>query len=98
MKGKTLKVPQGYQGVIAQNAGTEKKAVKSTQTPQSAEDQDDVDQEEEATGVLEEIGSFDEVIVWGHDSIAGNDDAFVKGMAEWISFSEAVRFHVEIEC
>ncbi|KAK4693249.1 ribonuclease H2 subunit C, partial [Lecanoromycetidae sp. Uapishka_2] len=53
-------------------------------------DGEEDDEEGEETGVLQEIGSFDEIILWGHESMAGNDDPFVKGMGEWTSFAEAM--------
>lgn len=55
------------------------------------------DEEEEGEGVqtvgtLEEVGEFEEVIVWDHEAIRSGEDAFVKGMEEWIRFAEVVSF------
>ena len=46
--------------------------------------------------VLNVIGSFDEVVLWGHDSAPPEDDAFVKGVGKWIHFAEAVRLPIAI--
>lgn len=51
------------------------------------------DEEEEApepVKLLEEVSRFDDIVVWGHDRVPGSDDPFVKGIEEWISFSEAI--------
>ena len=46
--------------------------------------------EEEEVKVLEEVASFEELIVWGHEAMPEDDDTFVKGMEEWVRFAEAV--------
>ena len=53
---------------------------------------EDVDQEEEEepVRVLEEIGTFEEMVVWGHESLPGEDDIFVKGVGEWLRFAEGI--------
>ena len=89
LKGKESKVPVGYRGVIVKDAGKEQKPAKESRP--DPQEEDDLDgEEDEEVGVLQELGSFDKVMLWGHESIAENEDAFVKGMGEWISFSEAV--------
>ncbi|WPH04532.1 ribonuclease H1 small subunit [Acrodontium crateriforme] len=35
-------------------------------------------------------GTFDEVMVWGHEAIADEDDAFVRGVTEWMGFAQAM--------
>ena len=51
---------------------------------------DDEDEEAEPTKVLEEIGTFDEMIVWGHEQVPEDDYTFVRGVEEWIGFAEAM--------
>lgn len=46
----------------------------------------------QTVGTLEEVAEFEEVIVWDHEAIRSGDDAFVKGMEEWIRFAEVVSF------
>lgn len=51
----------------------------------------DVGSEEEVdVKIMEEKASFDEIVIWGHESVPEDDDAFVKGVQEWIGFAEAV--------
>ena len=54
------------------------------------EDEDELREEEEQVKVVEEIGTFDEIIVWGHEQVPAGDDLFVRGMEEWIGFAEAM--------
>jgi len=45
---------------------------------------------DEEMKLLEEVGDYDQVVVWGHETIAEDDDVFVKGVNEWTSFAESV--------
>ena len=51
--------------------------------------EDDADGQEPVK-VLEENGTFEEILVWGHDLPPPADDPFVKGVEEWIAFATAV--------
>ena len=42
------------------------------------------------TKILQEVGTFGNVVVWGHETTAETDDVFVKGLGEWINFAESV--------
>ncbi|KAL2039928.1 hypothetical protein N7G274_007331 [Stereocaulon virgatum] len=88
LKGKEVKVPTGYKGVIVKEAkkedtgkDTEKKDVR---------DGRDNEEEAEEFSMLQDLGSFDKVMLWGHESIVESEDPFVKGMEEWIGFAEAM--------
>lgn len=60
------------------------------------EDEEEVGEEDgersQTVGTLEEVAEFEEVIVWDHEAIRSSEDAFVKGMEEWIRFAEVVSF------
>ena len=92
LRGRNVKVPQGYRGIIVKNSEETKGMSNRVGKHDMNIDEDDEEPEEE-TGSLEEVGSFDEVVVWGHESVAEADDPFVKGMDEWINFAEAVSVH-----
>ena len=47
-------------------------------------------QEEEPIKILQEEASFEEVMVWGHESIPARDDVFVRGVEEWTSWAGAM--------
>ena len=62
-------------------------------------DQDgEEDEPEPEVKIMEEVGTFNSVVVWGHDRMPGvNDggggdggDVYVRGMEEWIGVAEAV--------
>lgn len=60
------------------------------------EDEEEAEEEDgegvQTVGTLEEVAEFEEVIVWDHEAIRSGEDAFVKGMEEWIRFAEVVSF------
>lgn len=85
--GRKLEVPDGYRGAVLSNT--------SRVLPQSDTERDaDADESEEQNievRVMEEVGEFDEVVVWGHEVAPdGNEDPYSKGIGEWLSFSEAL--------
>lgn len=45
---------------------------------------------EEPVKILETQGTFDEMIVWGHEFLPAADDSYVKGVEEWVKFAETV--------
>ena len=61
----------------------------------SVEDEDDDDDDDEPdlpepVKVVEQVSTFDEMTIWGHDHTPSSDDSFAKGVEEWISFAEAI--------
>lgn len=84
--GKKVNVPEGYKGVVL--SSTDRILPKSA--PEPTEDEDDVEEEPEVK-VMEEQSDFDHIMVWGHESVPEDAaDPYVKGMDEWIAFSEQV--------
>ena len=92
LRGQEIDVPQGYRGVIVKEAGKEKTAF---QTPEKeCLEGEEGEEEQEGIIVLDEVGSFKKVIIWNHESVVHGDDAFMKGLSEWIGFAEAVSHHI----
>lgn len=63
--------------------------------PHYDDDEDDMNpdaQEEpaEPAKIAEQVSSFDEFVVWGHDQVPAPDDIFVRNVNEWIDFAEAI--------
>lgn len=56
---------------------------------QGAEDEPEA---EEPVKILETQGTFDDFVVWGHETLPAADDTFVKGVEEWLQFADAVCF------
>ena len=87
---------QGYAGVIVKSANEETDAVKEKRERRGREGEE-LEEEDEERGeeleevdALEEVASFDNIVLWGHESLVEGDDPFVKGVEEWIGFAEAV--------
>ena len=96
MKGRDIKIPEGYTGVVLSKANTGKEEVGET-TKQHERDGGELEGEEDEEGgeveevqALEEVASFDNIVLWGHESVVEGDDRFVRGVEEWIGFAEAV--------
>ncbi|KAL6719137.1 hypothetical protein ACLMJK_003374 [Lecanora helva] len=87
LKGKIVKLPEGYEGMIVQKSGKEQRLVQNVEQ-QKVDEEAGREENEEELGRLSKIGSFEEVIIWGHDSCVPTDDLFVKGIEEWIGFAE----------
>ena len=58
------------------------------------EDDDDEDVmdmgEQVEVRMLETTATFDELVIWGHEVVPGEDDEYVKGVEEWVAFAEVV--------
>lgn len=81
-------MPKGHRGVVV-----DKKDAPKAQAPRPGEPRVvDVDAEEEMPlGALEAVAEFDEMIVWGHESMAeASADPYVRGVDEWMKLSEQV--------
>jgi ribonuclease H2 subunit C len=48
---------------------------------------------EEPVKIMEMQGTFDDFVVWGHETLPAADDTFVKGVEEWLQFADAVCFY-----
>ncbi|MCJ1249805.1 3'-5' exonuclease [Trapelia coarctata] len=98
--GREVRVHKDYRGVIVRQ--TERVVPRMTQDngtktdssgmapPEDDEEEEEGGEGEEPMKVLEEIGNFEEVIVWGHEQVPAGDDVFVRGMEEWFGFAEAM--------
>ena len=63
-----------------------------TSFPEDSAGDDEEEEEErpEVVKILETVGAFEDLVVWGHDLVPAVDDPFVKGVEEWIAFAEAI--------
>ncbi|KAJ5432359.1 uncharacterized protein N7458_011515 [Penicillium daleae] len=87
LRGRRVAIPEGYQGVIA--TPTER-LLPASQRPHNDTAEDGETEPEEPVKVLEAQGTFDELMVWGHEILPAADDTFVKGVEEWVRFAETV--------
>lgn len=85
LRGRHVAIPEGYTGVVA----TPTDRV-SQQPVKNASAEDEVTELEEPVKILEVQGTFDDMIVWGHEILPAADDPYVKGVEEWVRFAETV--------
>ncbi|KAJ5779196.1 Ribonuclease H2 subunit C [Penicillium paradoxum] len=87
LRGRRVALPEGYQGVVATPTD---RVLPPTQRADSDGAEDVEAEPEEPVKILETQGTFDDFIVWGHEALPPADDTFVKGVAEWIQFADAM--------
>lgn len=89
--GREVELPDGYRGVIARTTD-EVKPVPATQAPAQDENDEDDEELQEPIKIVQEIGAFDKIMVWGHEIKPGVEDEFVRGVEEkeWIGFAEGM--------
>ena len=85
LHGKAMKLPDGYRGVVVE---------KQAPPPAADEEVINVDQDEAeehvSLGGLEAKAEFDELVVWGHESVAdAAADPYVR-IEEWTALAEQV--------
>ena len=93
MLGNKIKLPTGYEGLVIKNAETDSEAVRKMEQQRTQDGGCDEESEgnEEQERTLETIGQFDAIMLWGHEGTITENDAFVRGVQEWITFAETVR-------
>jgi ribonuclease H2 subunit C len=82
LQGKSVKLPEGYRGVVAAVSEAEKPATEA----------EVIDLEAEAPqGSLQVQAEFDEMLVWGHEStVDASADPYMRGVEEWLALSDTV--------
>lgn len=95
LHGRKLRVPKGHRGVVLQK--TDRLLAPAQAPPQQiidGEEDDDVEDNEPAVEVklMEELATFEEMMVWGHETVPEDGDEYVRGVEDWIGMAEAVGF------
>lgn len=85
LQGKKVDLPEGYRGSVLQTT--------TQKLPQPVPDAMDDEYEDgaEEVKIVEEVASFEDITLWGHDMLPVAEDAYSKGLTEWIALAEAVR-------
>ena len=76
--------------LVVETPETDELAVTSTDERAAGLEEEDGTDEDVQCKTMEVIANFDEVVVWGHDEVVGEDNEYVRGVEEWIAFAEAV--------
>ncbi|KAF2772779.1 ribonuclease H1 small subunit [Teratosphaeria nubilosa] len=99
LRGRTVKLPEGYTGVVLQRTEKLLESKRKAALPVPEIEQEDEEdefamredgKEEEEVKLMEQMGTFDEAVVWGHENVPEDEDEYVKGIDEWIAFSQAM--------
>lgn len=97
-------MPQNYTGAVLNI--TDKLAPPPPRPTQAipiepADDDEDEEMQEELpedVKIAEQIGTFDEVVVWGHGgTVDEGSDMFVRSVREWVGFAESMHCDEEGE-
>lgn len=70
----------------------------SQKADEDEKDEDDQEEEKEEAEIkiIEQVGTFDEVMVWGHGGqVDVSQDAYARGLGEWVGWAE--RMHGDEE-
>ncbi|KFH42077.1 hypothetical protein ACRE_071900 [Hapsidospora chrysogenum ATCC 11550] len=82
LKGKTVTLPEEYRGVLVERKADEQQ---KPPIPEDGEGQP-VD-----IGGLQVTAGFDEMVVWGHESVASAEaDPYIRSVEEWLQVAEQV--------
>ena len=86
LQGTTVKLPEGYRGVVAVTSAAEEPSTRPDEV-------EVVDLEAETPqGTLQTQATFDEMVVWGHESaVDAAADPYLRGAEEWLGLAEKVR-------
>lgn len=85
MNAKTLKVPEGFRGAVLSSTD------QILPRPQVDQDEEEDAEDVPEVGIVEEEAEFDEVMVWGHETLPDDTaDPYVRGIEEWIAFAQQV--------
>ena len=77
-------MPKGYKGVVMSK--TERVLPRLP-----TEDDGEEEEKEIEVKVMEEVGDWDSIMVWGHEVVMDEEDPYVRGVEEWVGFSASVR-------
>lgn len=101
MYGRLTKVPKGYKGAVIlrsekilekENGIDHRKEIEEIRNMETKEDEDEDedDEVEDEVKILEEVGEFREMLVWGHEAVADGEDMYVRSVEEWVGVAESV--------
>lgn len=95
LHGKALKVPQGYRGVVVEKREAPKPDAPRRDEDEAVDVDAEEDEEEMPLGALETKAEFEEMVIWGHETMAdAAQDPYVRSVEEWVQLSEQVRTDV----
>ncbi|KZZ96185.1 Ribonuclease H2, subunit C [Ascosphaera apis ARSEF 7405] len=94
LKGRKVVLPEGYEGLVVTK--TDKVLKSDNHKSHYEEDEDEQLKEQEAEPtIITADGTFSEFMIWGHEAVPEDRGPYIKGIEEWIAFSQKI--HVDCE-
>ncbi|KAF2121087.1 ribonuclease H2, subunit C [Lophiotrema nucula] len=95
LHGTSLALPANYTGAVLQITDKDVPTTNSNRMEtEDNEEEDDEESQKVEVKLIEQVGEFDEFMIWGHGgSIDASEDTYARAIKEWIGFSEAM--HIE---
>ncbi|CRK22713.1 hypothetical protein BN1708_013466 [Verticillium longisporum] len=92
LHGKSVQLPSGYRGIVVETQYKTIEAPRPDAPPQEEED----DEDKVERGALRVTAEFDEMVVWGAESMAdAATDPYVRSMEEWLQVAESIHQYDE---
>lgn len=88
LHGRALRLPEGYRGAVVDKTEPPKPQGPRPDEPEVV----DLEPEDEMPlGALETKAEFDDIVIWGHETVADtNSDPYVRGVEEWMKLAEKI--------
>lgn len=85
-------MPEGYRGVLVEKQDAQKPEPQRRLDEPEVVDLEAEEEDELPLGALETQAEFDEMVIWGHESMADAvSDPYARGVEEWVQLSSQVR-------
>ncbi|KAI8942277.1 hypothetical protein NX059_000356 [Plenodomus lindquistii] len=104
LHGTPVALPQGYTGAalhVTDRQAPQPRALQQEQQDDGesgGEDEEEVEDMAVDISVAEQVGEFDEIVVWGHGGVVDEGrDMYVRGLREWVGFAESMHCEDEVD-
>ncbi|POS78487.1 hypothetical protein DHEL01_v203123 [Diaporthe helianthi] len=88
LHGRAMRVPEGYRGAVVDKTEPPKP---QGHTPEEPELVNLEAEDEMPLGALGTKAEFEEIVIWGHESVADtNSDPHVRGVEEWMDLAHKI--------
>ena len=96
LHGKTVKLPEQCRGVVVERR-QDKEQQPAAEEPVVVVDDDEA--EKEPVGTMQVTAEFDEMVIWGHETVAdATGDPYIRSMEEWLQVAGQVSLAFASTC
>ena len=87
-------MPEDYRGVVVERIPEQEPHLCHTDRTNQEPREEDLDAEKEEAGSMKVTSEFDEMVVWGHETVVdASADPYVRSMEEWLQVADKVCMH-----